>query len=440
MDANRPDANDPLSLDKGSSWFKYFNNQAELDMIRKDVARTEIFYECDKESAHKMMETLLLVWSLENPQINYRQGMNDLVSFIMLALRVDLKNPMKDIMEACFFEADTYTLFDKLMETAIPWFTPGAAAMGEQQTPLFKKFQNIQNSLLKKADPALWEHLVAKDIAPQLYLLRWIRLLFAREFEPSQVLIVWDAIMEDMELVDYICVAMLSYIRFELMNADATGVLQRLLHYPATDNVQSILTLAQHFKDGGDIAHDMTIKGPGGRQHPVPKLKGKERKSIITLEEIAHILGPMPPHYRVKKQQGYLVKRGEARNFLGRHSFKKRWFVYKDGELCYSKSPEHGLRAMIDMTARVVTVFDPALFCFHISPIRKASERRSHSSNQEAEQEHTGDVVDGFAREGVRRDHKPRRVYELYAPNYAAMEDWVAILNAAHEIRLTSFD
>jgi len=165
-------------------------------MIRKDVARTELFYECDKELTYRMMETLLLVWSLENPQTSYRQGMNDLVSVIMLALCDDQKIPMKDIMEARFFEADTYTLLDKLMETATPWFTPGAEVLGEQaQTPLFKKFQNIQNIVLKRVDPALWEHLTAREIAPQLYLLRWIRLLFAREFEPSQVLIVWDAIM-----------------------------------------------------------------------------------------------------------------------------------------------------------------------------------------------------------------------------------------------------
>jgi len=137
-----------------------------------------------------------------------------------------------------------------------------------------------------------------------------------------------------MELVDFICVAMLSYIRFELMNADATGVLQRLLHYPATDHVQDILSLALHFQEGGVIGPDMASQaqplqkgGPpmhGGKNN-VTKLKGKERKALITLEELVHIFGPFPPHYRVKKQQGYLVKRGEARNFLGKHSFKKRW-------------------------------------------------------------------------------------------------------------------
>jgi len=123
---------------------------------------------------------------------------------------------------------------------------------------------------------------------------------------------------------------------------------------------------------------------------------------------------------------------------------------------------------MIDMSARTVAVLDPALFCFQIGSIResKTNDKRSLSGNETshsavADAEHNPTdpnfVADGFARDqgadqqkeakkhvvffvAVRRDPKPRRVYELYAPNFAAMEDWVAILNAAHEIRLTSFD
>ena len=45
---------------------------------------------------------------------------------------------------------------------------------------------------------------------------RWLRLLFGREFPLDGLLVVWDAIFAyspSLSLVDYICVAMLQFIR-----------------------------------------------------------------------------------------------------------------------------------------------------------------------------------------------------------------------------------
>lgn len=45
---------------------------------------------------------------------------------------------------------------------------------------------------------------------------RWVRLLFGREFPLQDLLVVWDALFADsitLDLVDYIFVAMLLYIR-----------------------------------------------------------------------------------------------------------------------------------------------------------------------------------------------------------------------------------
>lgn len=47
---------------------------------------------------------------------------------------------------------------------------------------------------------------------------RWIRLLFGREFPADELLVFWDALFavdSRLELVDYICVAMLLRIRWE---------------------------------------------------------------------------------------------------------------------------------------------------------------------------------------------------------------------------------
>ncbi len=45
---------------------------------------------------------------------------------------------------------------------------------------------------------------------------RWVRLLFGREFPMQDLLVLWDAIFADgisFDLVDYVFVAMLLYIR-----------------------------------------------------------------------------------------------------------------------------------------------------------------------------------------------------------------------------------
>lgn len=51
-------------------------------------------------------------------------------------------------------------------------------------------------------------HLKSLDIVPQVFLIRWVRLLFVREFAFEDVLCLWDVIFAEdpsLELVDYIC-------------------------------------------------------------------------------------------------------------------------------------------------------------------------------------------------------------------------------------------
>lgn len=63
----------------------------------------------------------------------------------------------------------------------------------------------------------------------QIYLLRWVRLLLGREFHSlDDLMIIWDAVFAhspDLVLVDYICVAMLVFIREQCMGACPLAVL-----------------------------------------------------------------------------------------------------------------------------------------------------------------------------------------------------------------------
>lgn len=60
---------------------------------------------------------------------------------------------------------------------------------------------------------------------------RWIRLLFGREFPLSELLEVWDSLFAedpDLQLVDYICVAMLLRIRWPRPSPPPPSLLLRL--------------------------------------------------------------------------------------------------------------------------------------------------------------------------------------------------------------------
>ena len=67
---------------------------------------------------------------------------------------------------------------------------------------------------------------------------RWVRLLCTREFIMESVFIMWDAIFassEDFALLDFICVAMVVFVRSFLMDCDNSGALRRLLRYPPVE-------------------------------------------------------------------------------------------------------------------------------------------------------------------------------------------------------------
>ena len=56
------------------------------------------------------------------------------------------------------------------------------------------KLERIHNSTLRILDFELYQHLKVNDIIPQVYGIRWLRLLFGREFNHEDSLAVWDFI------------------------------------------------------------------------------------------------------------------------------------------------------------------------------------------------------------------------------------------------------
>lgn len=114
------------------------------------------------------------------------------------------------------------------------------------------KLKMINEQIVRRQDYDLYQHLQQLEIAPQIYGIRWMRLLFGREFSLQDLLVVWDAIFADgisFALCDYIFAAMLIIIRKLLLASDYAQCLHLLMRYPSVPDVHYVIQLALHLRD-----------------------------------------------------------------------------------------------------------------------------------------------------------------------------------------------
>lgn len=279
--------NNPLSQEERSPWNRYFEDSELRIMIKQDVIRTfpeiEFFQTSDVQA---MMVNVLFHYARQHPQISYRQGMHELLAPIIFVLHNDqqaflhalelgyirefpdtLRDDIRELLNPDYTEHDAFFLFNQVMDAVEPWYSWNETHVRVDQfsfLPFAKshtlglhnglgvKLCRINQSMLKAHDLAVYTHLENMEIPLHVFGIRWLRLLFGREFVLPELLILWDAIFADslaFNLVDYIFVAMLVCIRKPLLNSDYAKCLSYLMKFPAGRNVTYILQLALHLKD-----------------------------------------------------------------------------------------------------------------------------------------------------------------------------------------------
>ncbi|GFS04335.1 TBC1 domain family member 5, partial [Elysia marginata] len=271
-----------------SPWNKFFQDNELRLTIKQDVIRT--FPEVEffrKQELGEMMTDILFVFSREHATHSYRQGMHELLAPLIFVLHCDhqaflhaceiesVLNVMKEVMDPAYLEHDAYTMFCQVMETVEPWYlsrdifcNPRTGSLRNLEllhaTPFSRsqdlnpsnaivtKLTRIQDYILKKFDQELHQHLERLEIAPQIYGIRWLRLLFGREFPMQDLLMLWDAIFGDgigFDLVDYIFVAMLLYIRDILLTSDYATCLTVLMKFPPVADVHYFVVKAMWLRE-----------------------------------------------------------------------------------------------------------------------------------------------------------------------------------------------
>ncbi|RCH98076.1 hypothetical protein CU098_008334 [Rhizopus stolonifer] len=265
--------NNPLALSDNNPWQQYFADSEIRKVIRQDVERTQV---------QQRLTDILFIYCKLNHDVSYRQGMHELLApfYWVLAeesleatkLEDDPVDPatklMAQVLDSAYVEHDAYILFNKLMKHGKSWYEfneqPNTSLNTKKdvsQTTIPKPnsrlnsvvtlCHRIHHQYLRTVDPYLYRHLENFGIEPQLYGIRWIRLLFGREFEIRDLLKLWDAIFAEdatFEIVEYVCLVMLLRMRDQLLNKDYAECLSMLMRPSQITKPASLVEQAKYLQ------------------------------------------------------------------------------------------------------------------------------------------------------------------------------------------------
>ncbi|KAH6918633.1 rab-GTPase-TBC domain-containing protein [Coprinopsis sp. MPI-PUGE-AT-0042] len=261
--------NNPLSQHNENPWNGWFEGLEVKKTISQDVERTFPDMPFFRGIAvQEQLTDILFVWASTHPHIGYRQGMHELLAPLFYAIHFDsvteespVEPELREICSVKHVAGDAWALFDTVMDGVSTWYEwrepdprssvrqgkgdmpghvhlvapTGPNGLQPWVAPIVKACNRIQNDHLKNVDPALWNVLQKSGIEPQMYGIRWLRMLFTREFPMTEAMVLWDALFAcdpSLDLAQWVCVAMLIRVRGRLLSGDYSSQLTTLLRYP----------------------------------------------------------------------------------------------------------------------------------------------------------------------------------------------------------------
>jgi hypothetical protein len=293
------------------------------------------------------LRRVLLVYALRFPSLAYRQGMHEVAAVLFSVVYKDAcgSRPVTELVVpgldasvgdagVCserYVEHDTYSLFQSVM--GVP--TDDVAALDEmthlarggglclcryyqdappappsRKAPVHDALTRIW-ATLAAVDAQLHAHLSDTGVQPQLFLLRWLRLLFGREFHTDDVVALWDVLLEHngADLTEAMAVAMILFLRAQLLAApDFAAQLRRLQKFPP---VEDINVLSQRARALLPALHAVAIQSAaakalsGGDDDAAPpqsepahsKPHGHSKAAGAAAAATQPARGPPPPSY-----------------------------------------------------------------------------------------------------------------------------------------------
>ncbi|KAL6873373.1 hypothetical protein ACP4OV_013455 [Aristida adscensionis] len=180
------------------------------------------------------------------------------------------------ILSEKFMEHDAYCMFENLMNGAqgvvavTDFYSLSPAPESSTGLTPVREASSAIYHLLASVDPSLHSHLVELGVEPQYFALRWLRVLFGREFSLDNLLFVWDEIFSSpnhsyctdiRSRADYqfrvlcsprgalilsMAVSMMLHLRSSLLGSEhATSCLVRLLNFPEDIDLKNLIEKAR---------------------------------------------------------------------------------------------------------------------------------------------------------------------------------------------------
>ena len=205
------------------------NEEKELlEQIDKDLPRTRgdvNFFKLyskknKKEKNYDIMRRILFIYAKQHPEINYIQGMNEIIAVIYYIFEND-DNPFM----INYTESDSYYTFEILLEEIKQVFMMDNINYSQlfisQQIKFIKK-------LLEKFDLELLNHFEKEEIILDSFLIRWLFVLFAQEFHLDTTINFWDRMFTQKNKINFLCyvsVALLINNRDLLIKMDSLEIM-----------------------------------------------------------------------------------------------------------------------------------------------------------------------------------------------------------------------
>ncbi|KAJ9536264.1 hypothetical protein OSB04_un000564 [Centaurea solstitialis] len=209
------------------------------------------------------------------------------------------------VLSKKFMEHDAYSMFDVLMNgdggavAMSNFFSHSPVNEPQSRLPPVLEASSALYHLLSLVDLSLYTHLVELGVEPQYFALRWLRVLFGREFALEDLLVIWDEIFaldngrltggggsENEYEVSYgvlkssrgafisaLAVSMILYLRSSVLATEnATSCLQRLLNFPEDVKIAKLIKKAKSLTTLATNAINSKPVGVRGGQSLSPDL------------------------------------------------------------------------------------------------------------------------------------------------------------------------
>ena len=194
-----------------------------INQINKDLPRTRFdcpFYMNDPKN-YDTLRRILFFYAKEHQDVNYIQGMNEIIAIIFYIFSKD-DNPFNKN----YIESDSYFTFERLLDQIKDIFKMDN--IDYSQLYVKEQIEEIKN-ILKKVDSELMNYFQQIELELDNIVMRWLLVLFAQEFTIDVAVNFWDRLFTQKNKIKFICYISAAIIKKNkdiIMKLDAGGIME----------------------------------------------------------------------------------------------------------------------------------------------------------------------------------------------------------------------